>query len=229
MAWLFALWRDRELPWIARAILLASTLGLLLQSQVVHRWNTMTSALWLLGLLVLGLVFDAAFGRGLRTALENRPTWRFDDLVASGVPMALVGGSAVALGLAASARLAQLAGAIACAMLTVEVIGRMLGRRPWRPGDQTALSLTVFGLLIISFFYAQLDVLPALLLVAAFLLLALPAHSVWTRLLPLLPFAIALGILIAAALGKEEDPYDYYGSLNAPGVDKTIERVPPTA
>lgn len=216
LAWLFALWRGRQLPWIVRAVLVAAMLGLLLESQVVHRWSTIQSALWLLGLSILGLVLDAALARGLRADETGRPTWRWSGLVAAGVPMALVGGTAVALGLAESARLAQLTGAVACAMLAVEVLGRLLGRRPWNAGDHLPMAVAIFGLLLIGFFYAQLDLLPAILLVAAFVLLTLPARSSWARLLPLVPFAIALGILIAGALNKEEDPYDYYGAIDPP-------------
>lgn len=216
LTWLLALLRGRQLPWIVRALAIAAMLGLLLQSQVVHRWSTITSAIWLLGLLILGLAVDTALARGLRTTETDRPSWRWSDLVASGVPMALVGGTAVALGLAESARLAQLTGALACAMLAVEVIGRVLGRRPWHTGDSLGMTAAIFGLLIIGFFYAQLDTLPAILLALAFLALALPSLSTWARLVPLVPFAIALGILIVGALNKEDDPYDYYGAIDLP-------------
>lgn len=213
-AWLFALWRGRALPAVVRGIVLAGLLGLLLQSQVEHRWSGVEAAAWLLGLLLAALAFDWALGRNLDSAVQGSA-----GVVAASVRLAVVGGSALALGLGESARLAQLAGALAGAMLAVEIVARLLGRRAWHGSDGLVLTSAGFGLLAIGYFYAQLGALPAILLLAAFLLLGLPPSSIWARLAPLVPLAIALGILIAAALAEEDDPYADYGALGpAPSV-----------
>jgi len=208
LAWTWI--RPAAVAWIVRAVAVGVPLVLLLRAPLEHRWSTGQAALWLGGLLAAGLA--------LLRALEARfdPDRSAPSLVAAAVLPALLGGTAVVLGLSASARLAQLAGALAVAVAVVELVAKVLGRRPWIRGDALPVAVGVLGLLLIGYFYAQVEALPALLLLAAYLLLALPGDAWWRRLVPLLPLAVALGLVIAAELQKEEDPYgDYYASVVA--------------
>jgi hypothetical protein len=217
LAWAWI--RPAATTWIVRAVAVGVPLVLLLKTPLEYTWSTAQAALWLTGLLAAGLA--------LLRALEARfdPDRSAPSLLAAAVLPALLGGTAVVLGLSASARLAQLAGALAVAVVVVEVVAKLLGRRPWIRGDALPVAVGVLGLLLIGYFYAQLEPLPALLLLAAYLLLALPGDAWWRRLVPLLPLIVALGLVIATEMQEEEDPYgDYYTSVvaapeNPPAID----------
>lgn len=207
--------RRRWQAWLVRGAFTAFLLVLLLEAPIENTWSRAQAFLWLAGLFVAGMAFVGAWSVSLGHAGKPGPA-KDGGLWSAAVRLALVGGGAVILGLSESARLAQLAGAVACGALVVEVLARLLRRRPWQPYDALTLSAAFFGLLVIGYFYAALKPLPAILLLIAVLLLALPARSKWARLAPLLPLAIALGLVIAAAMSKPEDPYDDYSELSAP-------------
>lgn len=208
---LVAGWRGRDrLSWVVRGFLCGLLLGFMLQSKIANAWSPPAAAAWLAGLFALGLAFAWAIETNLRQDGEA------GDLRLACVRLAVLAGTALVLGLSGSARLAQLAGALACGVFVVEVLARVAKRRPWLGGDAAVPALAVFGLMLSGYFYASLEVWPALATVAAFLLLALPAgrfRGAW--LAPLLPLALALGLVVAAFLAKEDDPYAGYGKLEA--------------
>lgn len=206
VSWLRQSW----VAWVVRGAFTALLLYLLLSTPLENTWTRGQAALWLAGLLLAGVAFAWAWSVHLGAAARD------GNLLSAAVRLAILGGSALVLGLSESARLAQLAGAVACGVVVIEILGRLLRRRPWQPQDSLVLSAALFGLLLIGYFYAALQPVPALLLIAAVLLLALPARSVWFRLVPLVPLAVALGLVIAAAASKPEDPYDYYSDLSGP-------------
>jgi|GEM_PF-1916433 len=210
IVWGFALRGRARLPWLLHAGLVALVLGLVLESQIENRWSVLQSIGWLVALLVLAMVVDWALvisfrGDGIR-----------DGLLGILVRLAVVGGSAGVLGLSQSARLAQIAGGLACGMTVVEIAGWFERRRPWQPADAAVLNSALVGLLLAGYFYAGLTPLTAGLVLLAFLLLALPQERWWARLAPLLPLALALGIVVAAFLTEEDDPYGDYSALTLP-------------
>jgi hypothetical protein len=199
--------RRRSATWFAHGALIAALLLFLLQPKL-DTWSGGQAALWLAGLLLAGVAVAWAWGVSLRSTAEPDDPTR-SDTVSAAVRATVVGGSAVVLGLSESALLAQLAGAVACGAVVVELAGRVLRRRPWQSTDAAVIATALVGLLVIGHFYAGLKPLPAVLLVLAYLLLALPGDRWWHRLAPLLPLAVALGIVVAAVLTKADDPYDY--------------------
>ncbi len=206
-----AVLRHLAAVWFLRGALTTALLVFLLQPKL-DVWSGAHAAFWLVGLLLAGVAVAWAWGSHLDGAAKR------GDLVSAAVRATVVGGSAIILGLSESALLAQLAGAAACGVVVVEVAGRVLGRRVWGSADAVVIATVLIGLLTIGHFYAGLEPLTAVLLVTAYLLLALPGERWWQRAAPLLPLAIALGIVVAAALTKEEDPYDYYSSVSIPEV-----------
>ena len=200
--------RRRFADWLARGALTALLLVFLLQPRL-DAWSGGRAALWLAGLFVAGVAVFWAWGTSLAATSDG------DSLFSAAVRAAVVGGSAVVLGLSESALLAQLAGAAACGVVVVELAGRALKRRAWQHGDDLAVSAVLVGLLLIGHFYAGLKPSTAILLVLAYLLLTLPGDLWWHRLAPLLPLAVAVGLAVAAVLAKEKDPYDYYSSVSS--------------
>jgi hypothetical protein len=196
--------RQGRLTWIVRGTLLGLLLTALLKSKIQHAWSKPQAALWLLPLLALGLLLIHAWGRSLAADAGK------SQLLSAALRLAVLGGSAFSLGLSGSARLGQLAGALACALLVVELVFRYRSQARWQEGDAAVVTTAIFGLLLMGFFYAELSPWVALLLLAAHLLLALPSTTakLW-RLSPLLPLAIALALVLIAAMGQEDDPYDY--------------------
>lgn len=196
--------RRGRLTWIVRGTLLGLLLTALLKSKIQHAWSKPQAALWLIPLLALGLLLMHAWGRSLATDGSKGP------LLSAALRLAVLGGSAFSLGLSGSARLGQLAGALACALLVVELVHRYRHRARWQEGDAAVVVTAIFGLLLMGFFYAELSPWVALLLLAAHLLLILSAtqRMLW-RLSPLLPLAIALALVLVAAMGQDDDPYDY--------------------
>ena len=205
------LWiRKGSVAWSVRGALTAFLLFRLLSPPIENTWSRGQAALWLTGLFLAAMTALWAWSKSLRSATEAGELW------SAAVRLALMGGIALSLGLSESARLAQLAGAVACGALVVELFALVSKRRSWRAQDSLALSSVLSGLLIIGHLYAGLEPIPAILLFVAILLLALPPRSMGARLAPLLPLAIALGLVIQAAMSKPEDPYDYYSRLSAP-------------
>ncbi len=207
-----AVLRHRFATWIARGALTALVLVFLLQVPLENTWSRGQAILWLGGLLITGLAIAWAWGSSFRSTAEH------GGLFSAAVRAAVVVGSAIVLGLSESALLAQLAGAVACGVVVVELANRVLKRRPWRSADAAVVSTALVGLLVIGHFYAGLEPLPASLLVFAYLLLALPGDRWWHRLAPLLPLAIAVGLVVAAVLTQEDDPYDGYSNLSGRAV-----------
>ena len=202
--------RSQGLSWVVRGILCGLLLGFMLQSKLANAWSPLVAALWLAGLFAVGLAMAWALETNLRGDGEK------GDLRLAAVRLALLGATALVLGLSGSARLAQLAGAVACGVFVVEVLARIRGRRPWSGGDAAVVSMAMFGLLLSGYFYASLKSWPAVLVVTAFLLLALPAERFrggW--LAPLVPLVVAVVLVVYALMTKPEDPYDYYGALDA--------------
>lgn len=134
-------WRGRDrLPWVVRGVLLGFLLATMLQSKLTNAWSPLESALWLVGLFAAGMALAWALDAHLRLDGER------GDLRLALVRLALLGGTALVLGLSGSARLAQLAGALACGVFVVEVLARVLKRRPWLGGDAAVVSTAVSGL-----------------------------------------------------------------------------------
>lgn len=206
---LTAVLRQKFAVWFARGALIALLLVFLLQPKL-DAWSLSQATLWIGGLWLAGVAVAWAWAESLRSTAER------GDLFAAGVRAAVAGGSALVLGLSESALLAQLAGAVACGVVVVELMSRVLKRRIWKSADAAVVSTALVGLLVIGHFYAGLKPLTAILLVLAYLLLALPGTRWWHRLAPLLPLAVAVGLVVAAVLTKEKDPYDYYSDLSAP-------------
>ena len=201
--------RQRAAPWLVRSALVGLLLSAMLRAPLEHTWSRGEAALWLAMLFVLGLGVGWAFEASFRPA-EGR-----SDLIAAAVRLTLLGGAAVLLGLSGTARLAQLMGAVACGALIIESLARLLARRPWLPADAMVPATAVFGLLLGGYFYASLEPWPAALLALAFVLLGVgKGRPAGWRLLPLLPLAVA-GVLVVTAFLAKEDPYDYYGALDA--------------
>lgn len=189
--------------WALRAVFSAVLLGLVLESVVRHRWTGAEAGLWLAGLFALALALDRAASYGLEA--RSRPK------TAALVRLTVLGTVAASLGLSGSARLAQLAGAFACGVLVVEIFALFGERRGWTAGDGLVWTTTLLGLVLSGHYYAELGLLPAALLLAAVLAFALARkrHWAWT-LLPLLPAAIAVTLVVVAFLGAPEDPYAGY-------------------
>ncbi|MEM1249234.1 MAG: hypothetical protein AAGK22_22855 [Acidobacteriota bacterium] len=204
--------------WTLAAALWTLTLPALLETPLRHSWSTTEATLWLGGLFFAGLLIGAGF---LRTADEPRPALP----VRAVVRVLVLSGAALALGLSGTARMAQRAGAVAAGVFAVEAIGFARSDVRWRPAQGLVLAVAALGLLIIGHFYAELALLPFLLVVLALLLLGLPGDGWATRLAPLLPLAAALALVVVAFLEQPEDPYDYY-SRSPSTADFTVARDP---
>jgi hypothetical protein len=196
-------------PWWLRLGFIFLLLLAMLKTPLEHAWSGGEAVLWLAVLLAVGF----GLARSLALDMAGATAW-----VPAGVRVALLCGVAVALGLSGTARLALLAGALACAVGVVEVLAARLLRQPWLAADSWVLAMAVLGLLLGGYFYAALEPWPGALLVVALLLPGVVAKRPlpW-RLLPLVPLALALAIVIAGSLAEEEDPYGYYGSSGSPG------------
>ncbi len=208
--WILGRLGRSQSPWVVRGLLSAATLGLTLQSQIKNRWSVSEAALWLIGLLIGARALGWAFERNL-AAPETAPSGRSAGWLSAAVRLALVGSTALMLGLSESAQLAQLGGALASGMAAVEIVA-LLGRStPWRGIDALVPVTVLTGLLAIGYFYAGLGTWPGVLLVLSFVLLA-PAnqHGTGRILLPLVPLVIALGLVIVTFLNQEDDPYGDY-------------------
>lgn len=192
-------------PWPIRGAAVAVMLWGILRAPIQNSWSFAEVGLWLGGLLAAGLAMDRALERSLavtsgRAALE-----------AAAVRLAVLGGSAVLLGLSGTARLAQLMGAVACGVFVVEVLAWRLRRRAWLAGDAIVLVTVFLGLLLGGYFYAELGALPAALLICSVLLLGLGSRPGTLRWLPLVPLLVATALVAWSFLHQEDDPYDYYG------------------
>lgn len=196
--------------WVARALFGLALTAVLFESLLRNSWTAGQAVAWLGALALAFLALCWALERGLGG--EGRVVGWLAPLTR----VALLGGAAIVLGLSGSARLALLAGGLAAAVGSIEALALLLGRPAWRPGDAWALAAAVFGLLSIGYFYASLSAGATILLLAALLLLALPARAWWGWLLPLVPLGLALALAISAFLTPEEDPYDYYSALPGP-------------
>jgi len=201
--------RRTRAVWVLRGFLTAALLVLLLQTPLEHRWSAAEKVFWLSGLFVLGLGFHAAWARGLRDE-GDRSNW-----MAAFVRIAMLGGVAALIGMSGSARLAQLTGALTCGVGVIEVGSRILRRRPWRTDASLVLATATLGLLLIAYFYAELETLPAALAALALLMTGAPiGRASSTRIVALLPLALALGLAAHALANQPEDPYaDDYGGL----------------
>lgn len=206
-AWILGRLGRARTPWAVRVVIVATTLGLTLQSQIKNRWTGGQASLWLAGLLVGALAVAWALDRNLATTdTASKREW-----LPALTRLALVGSTALMLGLSESAQLAQLVGALACGMAAVEIVGRLGAHPPWQGIDSLVPVTVLTGLISIGHFYAGLGVWPALLLVLAFVLLA-PAHQrgAGRVLLPLVPLLLALALVIVTFLNQEDDPYGDY-------------------
>ena len=176
---------------------------LLLKTPLRHSWDARQAAIWLIGLLVVGIAATAALARGLESARPRR--WP-----ASAVRIAIPATTALVLVLSASVRLALLAAALATAMTVVEATAYRRNDSPWRAVHALPLSVSLLGLLLAGSFYAEVGVWPAVLIVAA-ILLTVRSGSRRTAWLALLPLIAAAATVIAGQLGRPEDLYDYSG------------------
>ena len=201
--------------WIVRAVLTAATLVLLLETPLKHTWSGFEGALWLGGLFGAGMGMHASWAASLGNEGDS-PDW-----VAAGVRIGLLSGIAALLGLSASARLAQLAGALASGVGVIEVGSRVLNLRPWHRQAALVLSTVTLGLLLCGYFYAELRPWPAALALLSCVLLGAPiGNRRLVRPLTLLPLTIAIGLAAWTMLNRPQDPYgDYYGTLRPAQVE----------
>ncbi len=213
-----SLLRQGRAPWLVRIALMGLLLTLILKSKIQHAWTKPQTALYLLPMLLLGLLLVEAWARALdsktradsgKGATEDRA----GRLLPAMVRLAILGGTAFALGLSGSARLGQLAGALACGATVVEALALLRHWRPWRQSDGLVVAVPLYGLLLIGYFYAELSHWAMGFLLLASLALWIPHDSKLRSLAPLLPLAVALSFVIYALVNKEEDPYDYYSQL----------------
>ena len=193
--------------------------ALLLQGQIQHRWTVVQSAIWVLGLGALGVVFAAAWSQSTRTDTGSdravpRTTWHDALLLPT-----LVGCAALALGLTGSALLGQMMGALAVGCVVVG-IAEFLSGRFWAPADALVWQLGVGGLLLLGFFYSELGAIPALLLAVSLVLLGGHHHGspIPRKLLILLPALIAAAIIVYGVATAPPDPYAGYGDYGSGGL-----------
>lgn len=196
---------------VLRAIVVAALLWLTLRPLVRHSWSAPESALALssLAVAVLVLLFSAdALGRRGPAALETA-VW-----------MASAGAGGVVLTIAGSARLGQMSGALAMALLPAAVL--LWWRRDDRLAPGVALpALVAFaGVWLNGAFYTEMPP-AASLAVAAAPFAAWIGEAPWIEARArrkLLAVALAVAVLLLSALGgalaesisaAEEDPYYY--------------------
>lgn len=202
------------LDWALSTAVWLVTLPALLETPLRHTWSVAQAALWLAGLFVAGLVLSAGFVRHTDASPAAPPgerAWPALPLRAV-VRVLVVSSAALALGLSGTARMAQLAGAVAAAVFTVEALGFARRQTRWRAAHGVVPAVASLGLLLIGHFYAELALLPFLLLVSSLLLLGVAGEGWAQKLAPLLPLLAALALVVSAFLDQPEDPYDYYSS-----------------
>ena len=194
-----------------RLFLFGGWLWLSLQSVIEYRWTPLQSVLGIAGLLALLL--------GLAWAFERLAEERAPHLSAVVGVMAF-GAAALVLGLSASARLGQLAGAASVAVAVGWALWPLTRQPPLAKIVATLATLVLGGLLLNGYFYAELRWWNALLVMAA-PLVALVAGRRASRekksfliavAAAVLPLALAVGMAGWQASQLPEDPYgDYYG------------------
>lgn len=206
---------DRRVRFGVQLALAAVLVGILLQSPVQHSWSPLGSLAWLSGLALWVLLLGWALGRSFEC---ERTTGRWTAVI---VRLSVTGGVAISLGLSESFRLGQIAGAVACSVAVVEVAAWASPRLRWIGSDGSVVIIVLGGLMIVSYFFAALQALPALLLSLSILLLALPnGDRRWPLLAPLAPLTLALVLVVAAYLAIDDDPYgEYYGALPSQGLE----------
>jgi hypothetical protein len=217
LALLLAGTRNRWVRTGLRLSVAAAMVWLLLQSPIQHTWTPLASIVWIgsltLWLLLLGWAFGACFKRELASG----------GLGAVLVRLTVVGGVAVSLGLSESFRLGQITGAVGCSMAVVETAVWISPRWHWARSDGTVIATILGGMMIVGYFFSGLQAWPAALLSLSILLLAQPGREKnWQLLLPMVPLAIALTLVVAGYLAKADDPYgDYYSFHDLSRVEET--------
>jgi hypothetical protein len=216
--------RSAQAHRLARALIYAALLPLLLRGPIQHAWTGYRALLWLAVLWLAALLAGWAVARSLAPAEDSAesagalaehggPVRRRKIAGAGAIRLAVLIAGAVCLGLSGSARLGLLLLALACGVAVIDALALAEGRSRWRRADELVLSTSFLGLLLLGHFYSELAVWPALLLWAALALLApYPSVSPLRRLLPLLPAAVATGLVLGAFLDRAEDlsPYGDY-------------------
>jgi hypothetical protein len=191
------------------AVLAAALVWLTLRPMVRYTWSIAASVAWLGASLVLvALLLWALEPKGERPdEPAHRPLWSASAAALYvAVPFA-----AVALGLSASARLAQLATALVCALAGARLVTRALASRSTSALDVlaspvafVAAALGYAGLLLNGAWYAQLDLRGALALwlapLAGVAVHTLGARRTWTPLRAALAGILATAATAAPAL-----------------------------
>jgi len=192
-----------------RLVLALTLVSALLQSPIQHSWTILTSVGWIGALALWSLGLGWALGANFRDNQYN--------LGATLVRLSVAGGIAAARGLSESFRLGQIAGAVACSLVVVELAAWIFPRWQWARSDGSVVFTILGGLMIVGYFFSALQAWPALLLSLAILLLALPwGEKAWRILVPLLPLAIALALVVMTYVDKEDEPYgEYYGAASS--------------
>jgi hypothetical protein len=201
-----------EERWSRRSVhLLRGLAGVILIEGVLRNtfarsWEGVTGVAWLAGLLAILLV---SWWGAEALAHRRRGISSPLSLWATAATLAAVAG------LSGSAKLAQLAGAVAAALGAAVVIGWWRPRFSFAGGAVSMTLLLLFGLALNAHFYSYTTGTDALLLAAGPLMpmcmvlpglkrLQGPKAVVATLLLTMLPLSIAL---IRALLAFEPDPY----------------------
>lgn len=200
------------------------TTALLLQAQIEYRWSAPASVLWVASIATMAVLIAWSWTRSLQTepkttvVVRSDPSTSFNPSALSysrweaGIRPALLGGTALCLGLSGSALLGQLMGALAVAAATIEAWQIFRHEPVWRKSDALSWTTPVGGLILIASFYADLAPVPAALLIASFLLLGCNHETTSTtvRFACLVPLVIAMTLVMWAELNQGNDEYDEY-------------------
>ncbi len=204
--------KPRPAPeWILRGVLAVLLLGLLLRSVMEHRWEGSEDVVWLAGLFVAVVLFGSVLEH-LAQATRGAALPLLLILLASAGSVALV--------LARSAFLGQLAGSLAAALGAVGTVALLRPATSLSRGGVPVVSTVLLGLWMCGYFFASLPAASALLLWLAPAAAALggagplgrrPAWQVLAlRIVFLLvPAGLAVYFAYAASSGSSAADYGY--------------------
>ena len=163
------LWEGGKKSWILRIPLGGFMLAFTLRAMTLHHWEGAEAPLWLGGLL-LGLLVLQGVGQRLNEGLSR---------ASMPLVLMLIGtGTSFAIGFNGSARIAQIAGTVCATLGAAMLLGLWHEGFRLRGGDVSYVVFLLFGLGVCSFFFSDLPVFDAWLLLSAPLLAWLVAPRV---------------------------------------------------